>query len=131
MSTAKLNHMRKLTFVAFLFLTVVSCTRDSAEKGKTMVRIENASADEFSNVRRGGVTFGTIPPGARGAYKELQEPLYGPGCSFEVNNTPVDIIYGYCASPPPIPYKPGYYTFKISHDLAGGNWYYNIEIIKD
>lgn len=123
--------MRILLLFAALLLTAISCKRESAEKGKVMVRIENASVDEFSNVRRGTVTFGTIPPGAKGAYKEIQGPLYGPGCSFEVNNTPVDIIYGYCASPPPVPYKPGYYTFKIGHDLVNGNWYYNTAVIKD
>ncbi len=96
--------------------------------GKVQVRIQNATASTLENVTIVNTGYGNVTRGQVTNYKILDQPIYAGYCLFTSGGVQNFAGVGVCGSPPPPPFSPGNYTFKV---LPAVNGYNEITVIKE
>lgn len=126
--------MRKAyLFISFFGVLLFSCSQNHEnviESEDVYVRVENTTPNIFDSTAVGNVGYGLLTSAGVTEYKLMPFPVYGAGCSFKVNNLPVQAGMGLCGTPPPPKFKGGYYTFKVRF-VQGNPSFYDVSAIKD
>ena len=122
--------MKKIFVISILFSAVLfSCGKNKLDaNGKVYVRIENLAGFTLKNVTIGNINYGDLVQGQLTNYKILNEPIYAGYCSFMKDGIQSGAGVGVCGTPPPPPFKPGYYTFRITPEINGYN---NVTVIEN
>lgn len=107
--------MKQLFSLLIAILLLAGCKKQSAppEAGDVWIRIENNSGILLENSTVGAATFGDVTDGQVTEYKKMEEPVYSAYCGFTKNGQFTTAGYLVCGTPPPPPFEPGYYTFKV------------------
>lgn len=122
--------MSKLSILFLLCITFISCHKDEPN-APLIMRIQNISGANFSDVNAAGKEFGTVNNGRATGYQSFEKIIEVPSARVTVNGTEVMAGYGYCGSPLPPSLGKGKYTLVISEDPAYPGSHYNARFVKD
>ena len=115
--------MKKIFVISILFSAVLfSCGKNKLDaNGKVHVRIENLAGFTIKNVSVGNTNYGDVIQGQVTNYKIMDQPIYAGYCSFMKDSVQSGAGVGVCGTPPPPPFSPGYYTFRVTPEVNGYN----------
>jgi hypothetical protein len=101
-----------ITFIGFV-LSLIACTKTSSNADEVFVRIENATAEDFSNLTLNTTEFGSIKSGDTSKYLLCKKVL---PIAF-ANDIAINNNYIYIVDVVPTPYlKNGNYLMKVISD---------------
>ena len=106
----------KLFFASLTFvLLLASCKKNSSVNNEVLIRVENASADDFSNFTFMDKSFGSIAIGDTSSYSEFENVLPYPFANLiAINNN-----YLYIEDIVPTPFlESGKYLLQVVDDSA-------------
>ncbi len=108
----KMKKKLPITFIVFVFL-LIACTKTSSNPDTVFMRIENTTAENFSNFTLNTTEFGSITSGETSKYLRCKNVLPIPFANFiAVNNNAIYIV-----DVVPTPYlKNGRYLMKVVSD---------------
>jgi hypothetical protein len=102
-----------ITFIVFM-LSLIACTKTSSNTDKVF-RIENATAENFSNFSLNATEFGSITSGDTSKYLRFKDVLPYPFANLiAINNS---VIYIVDVVPTPF-MKNGNYLMKVVSDTS-------------
>ena len=114
-----------ITFIVFV-LSLIACTKSSSNTDEVFIRIENATAENFSSFTLNATEFGSITSGDTSTYFSCKKVLPIPFANLiAINN---NILY--IVDVVPTPYmKTGYYLMKVVSDTS--SYRYTASFIKE
>lgn len=117
--------MKKLLPVLIVTVVFTSCHKETTPPlTDVWIRIENNSGIILEDASVANIPYGTIAGSQVTDYKKMNLPVYSGYCSFSEGGQQKGAGYLVCGTPPPLPFDPGYYTFKVMpvangfHDLV-------------
>jgi hypothetical protein len=113
--------MKKLFPLLSIIVLLFACNKEKIDSNTkdVYVRLKNVSGLTLENAHVDNTIYGNVSSNKTTSYKLVNTPVYTGFCSFTSDGIEKTAGYGFCGSPMPPAFEPGYYTFKVEPAISG------------